>query len=293
MAASVGVRSTNASTDQQEPLKETPSYAPPIDYKISKARVKQSVMAWCFNPMKMESLIPACAKMGLSAMEGLDKKYYPLMKQHGLGVSIVGSHGFKKGPINRDHHEFCLKKLREGIDTAVQWNAPGVITFTGMREQQINDGQAFKNCVSCWQEACKYAEEKGVNLVLEMLNSRDDSHPMKGHPGYFGDDLDRCIDLIKAVDSPRMKLLFDVYHVQIMNGDPIRRFTQHKDYISHVHTAGNPGRCELDQNQELNYAAIMKAIIQTGFDGYVAQEFIPTWKDKLAALRHAVQVCDV
>lgn len=267
--------------------------APGKDYRVVNGRAKQSVMAWCFNPMPMEELIPACAKMGLVAMEGIDKKYYPLMKQHGLGVSICGSHGFKQGPINRDNHEFCETKLREGIDLAVKWNSPGVITFTGMREKGISDQQGFKNCVECWKSVCEYAEEKNVNLVLEMLNTRDDSHPMKGHPGYFGDDTERCIDMIKAVDSPRMKLLFDVYHVQIMNGDPIRRFRQHHRYISHVHTAGNPGRCELDDNQELNYPAIIKAILATGYQGFIAQEFIPTWDDKLAALRHGVKVCDV
>jgi hydroxypyruvate isomerase len=266
---------------------------PGDDYKITNGRAKQSVMAWCFNPLPMEVFIPACAKMGLSAIEGIDKKHYPLMKQHGLGVSLTGSHSFKKGPINTANHEFCTKKIREGIDLAVKWNSPGVITFTGMRESDISDQQGFKNCVECWKTVCDYAEEQGINVVLEMLNSRDDSHPMKGHPGYFGDDIERCISMIEAVGSPRMKLLFDVYHVQIMNGDPIRRFREHHRHISHVHTAGNPGRCELDANQELNYAPIIKAILDTGFDGYIAQEFIPTWDDKLASLRHGVRVCDV
>lgn len=271
----------------------TPDDMPGPDYKIVNGRARQSVMAWCFNPMPMEHFIPACAKMGLSAIEGIDAKHYPLMKRHGLGVSITGSHGFKQGPINSANHEFCLERIRGGIDLAVQWNSPGVITFTGMREDNISDEQGFQNCVECWKQACAYAEQKGINVVLEMLNSRDDSHPMKGHPGYFGDDLDRCIDMIKAVGSPRMKLLFDVYHVQIMNGDPIRRFRENHEYISHVHTAGNPGRCELDSNQELNYPPIIRAILETGFDGFIAQEFIPTWEDKLGSLRHGVQVCDV
>ena len=122
---------------------------PSPDYKIVNGRAKQSVMAWCFNPMPMEQLIPACAKMGLSAMEGIDKKYYPLMKQHGLGVSLTGSHGFKRGPFNPANREFCIEKLRDGIDLAVEWNAPGVITFTGMREDGISDEQGFKNCVEC------------------------------------------------------------------------------------------------------------------------------------------------
>ncbi|MDG1873765.1 MAG: TIM barrel protein [Mariniblastus sp.] len=289
LLASWGLAKKSAAQEVESPQIK----APGEDYKIVHGRAKQSVMAWCFNPMPMEKLIPACAKMGLSAMEGIDKKYYPLMKQHGLGVSITGSHGFKKGPINRANHQFCTDKLRAGIDLAVQWNCPGVITFTGMREDQISDKQAFANCIECWKGVCEYAEEKEVNVVLEMLNTRDDSHPMKGHPGYFGDDIDLCVDLIKAVGSPRMKLLFDVYHVQIMNGDPIRHFQQNQEYVSHVHTAGNPGRCELDENQELNYPPIIKAILETGYDGFIAQEFIPTWNDKLAALRHGVKTCDV
>ena len=116
---------------------------------------------------------------------------------------------------------------------------------------------------------------------------------MKGHPGYFGDDVDLCADLIRRVGSPRMKLLFDIYHVQIMNGDVIRRIGQYKDIIGHYHTAGNPGRAELDDTQEINYPAVMRTIVATGYRGFVTQEFIPTWDDKAAALRHAAMVCDV
>ena len=162
-----------------------------------------------------------------------------------------------------------------------------------MREKGISDEQGARNCVDCWKQVIGYAEEKGVNFCLEILNTRDDSHPMKGHPGYFGDDVDLCIDLIKRVDSPRMKLLFDVYHAQVMNGDVIRRIRQYQDYIGHYHVAGCPGRGELDDTQELYYPAIMRAILETGYTGYVSQEFIPTWPDKLAAVRHAVRLCDV
>jgi len=116
---------------------------------------------------------------------------------------------------------------------------------------------------------------------------------MKGHPGYWGDDVDHCAELIHKVASPSLKLLFDVYHVQIMNGDVIRRIRQYKDIIGHYHTAGNPGRAELDDTQEINYPAVMRAILETKYDGFVAQEFIPTWDDKVSALRHAAMVCDV
>ena len=168
-----------------------------------------------------------------------------------------------------------------------------MITFTGMRHKGISDQQACKNCVEGWKQIIGYAEQKQVNLCLEHLNTRDNTHPMKGHPGYFGDNIDLCIDLIKRVDSPRMKLLFDIYHVQIMHGDVIRHIRQYKDYIAHIHTAGVPGRGEIDDTQELNYPAVMRALLDVGYKGYVAHEVIPTWADPLASLRHAVRVCDV
>jgi hydroxypyruvate isomerase len=147
--------------------------------------------------------------------------------------------------------------------------------------------------VDAWKRVIGYAEEKKINLCLEHLNSRDNTAPMKGHPGYFGDNVDFCIELIKRVGSPNMKLLFDIYHVQIMNGDVIRRLRLYKDYIGHYHTAGVPGRCELDDTQEINFPPIMRAIVETGYTGYVAHEYIPTWTDKVAALRHAAKLCDV
>ena len=142
-------------------------------------------------------------------------------------------------------------------------------------------------------EDSPYAAEKKVTLVLEILNSRDASGWMTGHPGYFGDNVDLLRDMIRAVGSPGLKLLFDVYHVQIMNGDLIRRIRQYKDIIGHVHTAGVPGRHEIDETQEINYPAVMRALLEIGYQGYVAHEFVPTWPDKLAALRHAVRLCDV
>ncbi|MBP88996.1 MAG: sugar phosphate isomerase [Planctomycetaceae bacterium] len=250
-------------------------------------------MGWCFKPMSAVELAKACVDIGLIAIEGISWNDYPAVKKLGLEISLVSSHGFKTGPFSRDNHEPIIRKLREAIDKAVEVGCASVITFTGMREKGVTDEQGAKNCVDCWKQVIDYAEEHKINLALEHLNSRDDSHPMKGHPGYFGDDVDLCVDLIRKVDSPNMKLLFDVYHVQIMNGDVIRRIKQYKDVIGHYHTAGNPGRAELDETQEINYPAVMKAIVETGYKGYVAQEFIPTWEDKVHALRHGVSVCDV
>ncbi len=240
----------------------------------------------------MEQLIRASHRMGVTGMD-VEKENYPLLRELGMQVTMTGGHGFTTGPFSRKNHPFCTEKLREAIGMAVQWGCSKVITFTGMREKGTSDEQGARNCVDCWKQVIGYAEQKKVSLCMEILNTRDSSHPMKGHPGYFGDDVERCIDLIKRVDSPRMKLLFDVYHVQVMNGDVIRRIRQYKDYIGHYHIAGVPGRNEPDETQEINYPAVLRAILATGYTGLVSLEFIPTWPDKLAALRHALRICDV
>lgn len=263
------------------------------NFRIRNKRIRQSIMGWTYHPMPVKELATLCKEIGLVAMEGISAEDYPLVKELGLQVSLVSSHGFVRGPFDPANHDFVLKNLRESIDLAVSVGCRNVITFTGMRKPGIPDEQGAKNCVDCWKKIIRLAEQKKVNLCLEHLNSRDGTHPMKGHPGYFGDNVDRCVDLIRRVGSPRMKLLFDIYHVQIMNGDVIRRIRQYKEVIAHYHTAGVPGRVELDDKQEINYPAVMRAILETGYDGYVVHEFIPTWPDRIQALRHAAWVCDV
>ncbi len=260
---------------------------------VKHGQIRQSIMGWCFNPMPPVTLAKHCKEIGLVAMEGVNPSFYPEIRELGLKISLVPSHGFAQGPVTTENHAHCRQKLIDGIDLAASIGTKNVITFTGMSEAGISVEQGTKNCVELWKSVMKHAEAKNVNLVLEHLNSRDDTHPMKGHPGYFGDDVDFCVDLIKRVDSPNMKLLFDIYHVQVMNGDIIRRINQYQDLIGHYHTAGNPGRGELDEDQEINYPAVLRAILRTGYKGYVAQEFIPNWDDKIAALRHAAALCDV
>ncbi len=265
----------------------------PDDFTIQNKKIRQSVMGWCFKAMPVPELIRHCSDIGLEAIEGISPQFYPEARKQGLKISLVSSHGFGRGPVDTANHAECISKLKTSIDRAVEFGAPSVITFTGMSVSGINDQAAEKNCLDCWKQVIGYAEDKQITLVLEHLNSRDDSHPMKGHPGYFGDDVERCVDLVKRVDSARFKLLFDIYHVQVMNGDVIRRIRNYHPYIGHYHTAGNPGRGELDQNQEINYPAVMRAILETGYDLFVAQEFIPTWDDPVQALRHSAMVCDV
>lgn len=263
------------------------------DFTVSRGKIRQSVMGWCFKPMPVPDLIKHCAAIGYQAIEGINPKFYPEAVKQGLKISLVSSHGFATGPVDSNNHELCIAKLKSSIDKAVEFGAPSVITFTGMSVKGMSDATAEQNCIDCWNKVLPYAEEHGITLVLEHLNSRDDSHPMKGHPGYYGDDVDHCVDLIRKVDSPHFQLLFDIYHVQIMNGDVIRRIRNYSEYIGHYHTAGNPGRKELDETQEINYPAVMREILKTGYRKFVAQEFIPTWDDPVQSLRHAAMVCDV
>ena len=262
---------------------------------VTNGRIRQSIMGWCFRDhMDAVTLAKHCKEIGLVAMEGISADHYPAIMEMGLSVSLVsGNHGFAKGPCNPKYHDLVVKGLTEGIDLAKKVGCQNVITFTGMRFDGMDDEKAAQRCIDTWTEALPYAEKNGITIVLEHLSSRDDTHPMKGHPGYFGDDVDFCVDLIKRVGSENFKLLFDIYHVSVMNGDVIRRIRQYHEYIAHYHTAGNPGRGELDDTQEINYPPILKEILKTGYTGYVAQEFIPTWDDHIAALRHAAKLCDV
>jgi hydroxypyruvate isomerase len=280
LAAAGGPRGVHAGQQQNSPA-------------VTNGRIRQSVMGWCFNPMPAAELARHCDALGLVAMEGVGREHYPMIRDLGLKISLVSSHGWQRGVCDPAQHDFCEKTLRDAIDVAVAVDCVNVITFTGLLPAGMDRNEAERNCIAGWKRVIKHAEQHRINLCLEHLNSRDDTHPMKGHPGYFGDDVDQCVRMIEQIGSPRMKLLFDIYHVQIMNGDVIRRIRQYQDVIAHYHTAGVPGRGELDDTQELNYPAVMRAILETGYAGFVAQEFIPTWPDPVAALRHAAVTCDV
>ncbi|MCA9022717.1 MAG: TIM barrel protein, partial [Planctomycetaceae bacterium] len=257
-----------------------------------KGNINQSVVHWCFKKYwDNEKTAQVASQLGIKSVELTPAENWDTLKKYGLTCAIASSHGFKVGFNNPDHWDECIEILRKRIDECAAGGVKNVITFTGMRDG-IDDETGAKNCVNGFKKIIGYAEKNNVNLCLEMLNSRDSSHPMKGHPGYQGDHTEYCIDIIKQVGSDRMKLLFDIYHVQIMDGDVIRRIREHKDYIGHVHTAGNPGRGELDQKQEINYPPIMQALQEIGYKGYVGQEFIPT-RDPYEGLQQAVVLCDV
>jgi len=264
---------------------------------VKNGRIKQSVVQWCFGEhWSVEETIQIAKQLGCGSVELISPEHFPLLKKYDMEcaigtIDLSPDPPFVKGMNNPKHQDKVLQATRDAIDACAEYGWKNVISFTGMRDG-IPDDVGANNCVEAYKKIIGYAEKKKVTLCLEMLNTRDDTHPMKGHPGYQGDHTDYCIDIIKRVGSPYLKLLFDVYHVQIMDGDVIRRIHQYKDYIGHVHTAGNPGRAELDDHQEIAYKPIMEALVEVGYEGYVGQEFIPT-RDPLAGLTQAVALCDV
>ncbi len=258
---------------------------------IKNKRLKQSIVKWCFDKhWSLEQMCQQAKRLGCDSVEIVEPADFPVLRKHGLICAIAPSHTFVKGMNNPKYHEMCLDKMRTAIDACSEAGFPNVITFTGFRED-IPDDIGIKNCVAGYKKIVGYAEKKKVTLCLEMLNSRV-NEDMKGHPGYQGDHTDYCMDILKQVGSPRLKLLFDIYHVQIMDGDVIRRIRQYAEYIGHIHTAGNPGRAELDDKQEINYPPIMRALVEVRYGGYVGQEFIPT-RDPAKGLEEAVKLCDV
>ena len=260
------------------------------EYKVKQGRINQSVVHWCFNPMPVEELAAAAARMGCQSVELVGPEHWPTLKKHGLRCAISGSHGFARGFAHVEEHAECIDKLRKSIDATAAEGWPSVITFSGFR-RGLSDEEGIKNMVAGLKKIVGHAEEKKVTLCLEMLNSKVNIN-MKGHPDYFCDSIERSVEVCKQVGSERLKLLFDIYHVQIMHGDVISRIRQHHKFVAHYHTAGNPGRNEIDDTQEINYPPIMKAILDTGYKGFVGQEFIPL-RDKVASLNEAVRICDV
>ena len=263
---------------------------------IRKGNIRQSVVSWCYA--KHWSIRETCqhAKgLGCESVELVSSNHWPVLQEYGLTCAIspiaVEGKPFIKGFNNPEYHPWLIEVTQKAIDESADFGCPNVIAFTGFSEN-FSPEDGARNCIEGFKKVAGYAEKKGVNVCLEMLNSRVGDHPDKGHPGYQGDHIDYCMEILNSVGSPRVKLLFDIYHVQVMDGDVIQRIKQCGDMIGHVHTAGNPGRGELNQEQELNYPPIMQALLDIKYQGFVGQEFIPTG-DPLAGLRQAVEICDV
>lgn len=273
-----------------------------------KGRIKQSLVFWCYNiagdEWDLEKTCQVAKDLGCGSIELTDPSQWPTLQKHGLTCALApnGMPGapFMKGLNNPRYQDEVIARTTATIDACAAAGVPAVIAFTGYKWRDAEDPQSGEipaaegaaNCVAALKKLAPHAEKKGVTICLEHLNTRDDTHPMKGHPGYQGDDIDYVANIVRAVGSPRVKLLFDFYHVQVMNGDLLRRVEQCKDVIGHIHVAGNPGRGELDEHQEINYPPLMRKLLDMGYTGWVGQEFIPT-RDPLAGLKQAVSLCDV
>jgi len=275
---------------------------------VRHGRIRQSLVYWCLNgtdwQWDMDRICATAVGLGCQSVELAPPELWPKIRAYGLQCALVPNGmpdpPFAKGLNNLQHHEEIITRTKQTMDEAADFGIPAVIAFTGFKWRnpadpqsgEISLSQGAENTVKGLVELGRYAAQKNMIVCLEQLNTRDASHPMKGHPGYQGDNMDYCADIIRQVNSSRVKLLFDVYHVAIMNGDVIQRLRQYRDFIGHVHTAGNPGRGELDEHQEINYPAVMRTLLEIGYQGYVGQEFIPV-RDPLAGLTQAVRLCDV
>ncbi len=260
-----------------------------IERVAKNGRIKHSISKWCYTggdkPIAFEDLCSIVKKMGIQSIELLTPEELPTVTKHGLTCAIVSSHPIKLGMNRVENHDECVATLRNSIDAAAEFNCPATISFSGNREGMADD-EGIKNAVIGFKKIVGYAEQKGVTINIEYLNSK------VNHPDYMFDNIEWGVEVCKQVGSPRLKLLYDIYHAQIMEGDIIRTIQDYHEYIGHYHTGGVPGRHEIDETQELYYPAIMKAIVATGYTGFVGQEFVPS-RDPLTSLAQAIRICDV
>ena len=256
-----------------------------------KGNVNHSACRWCYNSIPLEEFCAASKEIGLKAIDLVGPKDWPVLKKYGLYSSMCNGAelGIDNGWNDTKYHPELIKKYTDVIPLVAQAGYKNLICFSGARKGK-DDETGWKNCTDGLKQIMSVAEKNGVFVVMELLNSK------VNHKDYQCDKTAWGVELAKRVGSENFKLLYDIYHMQIDEGDVIRTIKDNHQYINHYHTGGVPGRHEIDETQELYYPAIIKAILDTGFKGYLAQEFIPTAKDKdgqLAALRNAVKICDV
>ena len=261
------------------------------DIKL-KGNINHSVCSWTYNFLPLEQLCQLAKKLGLNAIDLLAPKDWPVLQQHGITCSMcytAGKISLTEGWNNKDYHAWLINDFKEAIPLVAKAGYKNLICFSGNRNG-MDDETGLKNCVEGLRQIMPLAEQNNVIIQMELFNSK------VNHKDYMCDKSAWGVELCKRLGSPNFKLLYDIYHMQINEGDVIRTITDNHQYFGHYHTAGVPGRHEIDDTQELYYPAIMKAILATGFKGYVAQEFIPTGKDekaKIAALKKAINICDV
>jgi hydroxypyruvate isomerase len=253
-----------------------------------KGNINQSVCRWCFDELSVEELCKLAREIGLVGIDLLGPLDWPVLKKYGLLSTMCNGAEISlvEGWNNKEYHRTLLDNYREMIPLVAKAGFKNLICFSGNRDG-MDDETGLQNCAEGLKQIMSLAESNNVTIVMELLNSKID------HIDYQCDKTPWGVELVKKVDSDNFKLLYDIYHMQIDEGDVIRTIKDNYQYIAHYHTAGVPGRHEIDDTQELNYPAIMRAILETGFKGYVAQEFIPLNPDKAGSLKDAVRICDV
>ncbi|TAH07922.1 MAG: hydroxypyruvate isomerase [Sphingobacteriia bacterium] len=253
-----------------------------------KGNINHAVCRWCFNDLTLEQLCIEAKKMGITGIDLIGPKEWPILKQQGLFSSMCNGAEISlvKGWNDPQYHTTLIKNYTEHIELVAAAGYKNLICFSGNKNGMDNE-TGLKNAADGLKKIMSLAEKKGVIIQMELFNSKVD------HKDYMCDSTAWGVELCKKIGSPNFKLLYDIYHMQINEGDVIRTLTSNHEFIGHYHTAGVPGRHEIDESQELFYPAIMKAIVATGYKGYVAQEFIPVAKDKLASLKKAIDICDI
>jgi hydroxypyruvate isomerase len=255
-----------------------------------KGNIKQSVCRWCYGKLPLDKLATEVAKIGYKSVELLGANDIRAVKGMGLTCAVMSSASSITDGVNRkENHDAIEKQLRTNIEFAAAEGIPNVLVMSGNRNKGGNlmpDEEGMENCAIFLKKVVGLAEEKKITILMEGLNSKKD------HKDYMYDKTPWGVALAKKVGSPRFKLLYDIYHMQIMEGDVIATVRQYKEYIGHYHTGGVPGRNEIDETQELHYPAIIKAILDTGYQGYLGQEFIPK-REPVASLGQAFRICDV
>lgn len=252
-----------------------------------KGNIHHSVSRWCYGKISLDDLCLACQRIGIKSVELVGAETWPTLKKYGLTCAMTsGGLGIEKGFNRTEYHDDLVAGLERLVPMAAEAGMPSIICMSGNRKGMADD-EGMKNCEIGLKRIIGLFEKHKVNLVMELLNSKVD------HADYMCDRTNWGVALCKKVGSDRLKLLYDIYHMQIMEGDLIRTIRDNAEFIGHYHTGGNPGRNEIDDTQEICYPAVMRAIVKTGYQGFVGQEFVPAGPDPLASLERCVRICDV
>jgi hydroxypyruvate isomerase len=253
-----------------------------------KGRIRHSVCKWCYDKIPLDEFCQAAKEMGIQSIDLIEAKDFPTLKKNNLICAMVSGvpGGITSGLNRTENHDKIVAYFEQTAPVVAEYGYPNMICFSGNRKG-MSDDQGLENCAAGLKRIAPIAEKHKVTVCMELLNSRHN------HPDYMCDHSAWGVELVKRVGSERFKLLYDIYHMQIMEGDMIARIRENHPYYAHYHTGGVPGRGEIDDSQEINYPAVMRAIIETGFKGFVAQEFVPKRSDVLASLKQGVQICDV